>query len=76
MSGLNVLAEVVAWVEPVAGGWRYLFSRGFRARIHESWRHESIGYIMWDVFWGILGIAASLTIGYFVVARVWRVAAL
>jgi hypothetical protein len=31
---------------------------------------------MWDMFWGALGIAASMTIGYFVVAQVWRAAAL
>jgi hypothetical protein len=75
VSALDALAEVVAWIEPVAGGWRYLLSRDFRAQTHESWRHESIGYIVWDVFWGFLGIAASLTAGYFVIALMWRAAA-
>ena len=76
MSTLNALAEVVAWIEPIAGGWRYLLSRDFRARTHASWRHESIGYVIWDVVWGILGIAVSLTVGYFIVAAGWRAAAL
>ena len=74
MSGLNDLAEVAAWIEPVAGGWRYLLSSAFRARTHESWRHENLGYIIWDVLWGVLGIAASLTVIYFAVKLVVRIA--
>ena len=74
MSALNVLDEFVAWVEPVLNGWRYLFSSAFRARTHESWRHENIGYVIWDVFWGFLGIAVSLVVGYFVVTLAWQFA--
>ena len=69
---MNTLAEVAAWIEPVAGGWRYLFSSEFRARTHESWRHEKRGYIIWDVFWAALGVAVSVAILYFVVALAWR----
>ena len=71
---MNALAEVAAWIEPIAGGWRYLLSSDFRARTQESWRHESVGYVIWDVFWGMLGIAASLAVIYFAVALGWRAA--
>jgi len=74
MNALHLLDEFVAWVEPVANGWRYLFSAGFRARTHEAWRHEHIGYVIWDIFWGLLGIAVSLAIVYFAVMWAWQVA--
>jgi hypothetical protein len=63
----SVLSEVVAWIEPIGGGWRYILSSKFRARTHEGWRHEHVGYVVWDVFWGLAGIAVSLVIGYFVI---------
>ena len=74
MSVLSLLDEVVAWVEPVVNGWRYLLSAAFRARTHESWRHENIGYVIWDVFWGLLGITVSLVVGYFVFVLLLQVA--
>ena len=67
MNAPNVLSEVVSWIEPLGGGWRYILSPKFRARTHEGWRHERLGYVVWDVFWGLAGIALSLVIGYFVI---------
>jgi hypothetical protein len=69
------LAEVVAWIEPIGGGWRYILSPTFRARTHDAWRHEHIGYVIWDVFWGVAGVAASLAIVYFLVASAFGPAA-
>jgi len=74
MSIAGALGEVAAWVEPVVGGWRYLLSPAFRARTHETWRHEHIGYVVWDVLWGILGLALSLVVAYFFAALAWQVA--
>ena len=74
MSALNALADLAAWIEPVVGGWRYLLFSDFRARTRESWRHESVGYIIWDMFWGVLGIAAPLAVIYFAAALGWRAA--
>jgi hypothetical protein len=70
----SALAEIIAWVEPVVGGWRYLFSPTFRARTHQGWRHEHPGYVVWDVFWGMLGIALSLAAAYFLAPLAWRLA--
>ena len=67
MNAPNVLSEVVSWIEPIGGGWRYILSPKFRARTHDGWRHERLGYVVWDVFWGLAGIALSLVIGYFVI---------
>ena len=72
---MNALAEVAAWIEPVVAGWRYLLSSSFRARTHEAWRHESMGYIVWDVFLGVIGVALSLIVVYFAVVLGWRIAA-
>lgn len=72
MSIIGALAEVGAWVEPVVGGWRYLLSPAFRARTHEAWRHEHVGYVVCDVFWGMLGFALSLVVGYFFAALAWH----
>jgi hypothetical protein len=69
---VNALAEISAWIEPVVGGWRYLFSPAFRTRTHEAWRHEHVGYAIWDVFWGVLGIAASLVVAYLLVVLTWQ----
>jgi hypothetical protein len=70
----GVPAEVTAWIEPIAGGWRYLFSPTFRAQTHEAWRHEHIGYVVWDVFWGMLGLGLSLAVVYLLAALAWQVA--
>ena len=67
MSTPSVLSEVVSWIESIGGGWRYILSPTFRARIHEAWRHEHVGYVIWDVFWGLAGITLSLVAVYFVV---------
>jgi hypothetical protein len=65
MTSASFSAEIMSWVEPVAGGWRYIFSSQFRRRMHESWKHEHFGYIACDIFWGALGVAASLAVaGY------------
>jgi len=66
VSIVGAFGEVAAWVEPLVGAWRYLLSPAFRARTHEAWRHEHLGYVVWDVFWGMLGFALSLMVGYFV----------
>jgi hypothetical protein len=71
MSAAGALAEIAAWVEPIVGGWRYLLSPTFRARTHEAWRHERVGYVVWDILWGVLGLAASLAIAWFLVALTW-----
>ncbi len=71
MSAANLVAEITAWLEPIAGGWRFLFSPSFRARTREAWRHERIGYVIWDVFWGVLGILVSLATACFLVALTW-----
>jgi hypothetical protein len=70
VSAPSVLSEVVSWIEPIGGGWRYLLSRNFRGRTHEAWRHERIGYVIWDVFWGLAGIAVSLAVVYFIVTAI------
>lgn len=70
----SALTEIFAWVEPVVGGWRYLFSPTFRARTHQAWRHEHLGYVVWDVFWGMLGLALSLAAAYFLAVFAWRLA--
>jgi hypothetical protein len=70
----SALAEVTAWIEPIVGGWRYLLSPTFRAQTVEAWRQEHIGYIVWDVFWGILGLALSLAAAYVLAALAWQVA--
>ena len=31
-------------------GWRYLFSRKYRAHRHETWRSSSTLYVVWDIF--------------------------
>lgn len=69
MSGL---AEILDWVEPAAGGWRYIFSSAFRARTHDSWRDEHIGYVISDVFWGVLGIVVSLGVVSILAVLVWE----
>jgi len=74
MSLAGALAEITAWAEPVVGGWRYVFSPAFRARTHESWQHEHVGYAIWDAFWGLLGLVASLVAAYFLVALAWQLA--
>ena len=71
MSAASLVAEITAWLEPIAGGWRFLFSPSFRVRTRESWRHERIGYVIWDVFWGVLGILVSLATACFLVALTW-----
>ena len=68
----NFLSEITTLVEPVAGGWRYLFSSQFRARTREGWQHEHASYIVWDVFWGVLGIAVSLAVAGVLVSLAWR----
>jgi hypothetical protein len=70
----GVLAEVTAWIEPIVGGLRYLLSPTFRAQTHEAWRHEHTGYVVWDVFWGMLGLALSLAVVYRLAALAWQVA--
>ena len=72
MSAQSVLSEVVSWIEPIGGGWRYLLSAKFRARTHEAWRYEHLGYVIWDVFWGLAGITVSLAVIYFVVVAITK----
>jgi hypothetical protein len=67
----NLVEEITAWLEPIAGGWRFLFSPTFRAQTREAWRHEHTGYVFWDVFWGVLGILVSLATACFLVALTW-----
>ena len=74
MSALDALAEMAAWIEPIMGGWRYLLSPDFRARTHESWRHENTGYVIWEVFWGVLGITMSVGVACFAAVLIWRAA--
>ena len=71
MSAANLVAEITAWLEPIAGGWRFLFSPSFRARTREAWRHERIGFVIWEVFWGVAGILVSLAIACILVALAW-----
>jgi hypothetical protein len=68
------LAEILDWVEPAAGGWRYLFSPAYRARTHAAWRLESVAHVIWDVFWGALGVAVSLGVAYVFLAIAWDAA--
>jgi hypothetical protein len=72
MSVADALVEIASWVEPAVGGWRYLFSSKYRAQTHEGWRHESIGYVLWDVFWGALSIVVSIAIAAFVGFLLWE----
>lgn len=74
MSVADALAELATWAEPAAGGWRFLFSPKFRARTREGWRHESIGYVLWDVFWGVLGVVFSIAAAVFLGLLVWQIA--
>lgn len=63
----SLSAEIISWVEPVAGGWRYIVSSQFRRRMHEAWKHERVVYMAWDIFWGALGVVASLAVaGYLI----------
>jgi hypothetical protein len=68
------LAEILDWVEPAAGGWRYLFSSAFRARIHAAWRLEGVAHVFWDVFWGAIGVLVSLGVAYVLLALAWDAA--
>ena len=74
MSVADALVEIASWIEPAAGGWRYLFSSKFRAETREAWRHESIGYVLWDVFWGVLGIVVSIAVVAFLGSLIWQLA--
>jgi hypothetical protein len=66
----GALAEITAWAEPAAGGWRYLFSDSYRAQKHADWRHEHPGYVVLDLLGGIIGIGVSLAIAVFPVMAI------
>ena len=74
MSVADALVEIASWIEPAASGWRYLFSSKYRARTREGWRHESIGYVLHDVFWGVLGVVVSIALAVFLGFLVWQIA--
>jgi hypothetical protein len=71
MSAAGALAEVTAWVEPALAGWRYLFSPSYRVRKHHGWRHERVGYAIFDVVGGIVGVAVSLALVVTAVLLLW-----
>jgi hypothetical protein len=61
--------EVGSWIELAVGGWRYLFSSKYRTQMQERWRHESVGYVVWDVFWWTLGVVVSIGLVVLLFAR-------
>ena len=71
MSAAGALAEISAWVEPALAGWRYLLSPTYRARKHHDWRHERVGYAIFDVVVGIIGVAVSLALAVTVELLFW-----
>jgi hypothetical protein len=71
---MTLLAEILDWVELAAGGWRYLFSSAYRARTHAAWRLEGVAHVIWDVFWGALGVVVSIGVAYVFFEIAWDAA--
>ena len=71
MSAIGALAEITAWLEPALAGWRYLLSSNYRARKHHDWRHENVGYAIFDVVGGIVGIAVSVAVAGMAAWLIW-----
>jgi hypothetical protein len=71
MSAAGAFAEIAAWAEIILAGWRYLFSPTYRAQKHHDWHHEHVGYVIFDVFGGIVGVAFSVAVAFVAAALVW-----
>jgi len=74
MSATDFVSELAGWLEPAIAGWRCLFSPTYRARVHEQWRHESVGYAILDVVFGILGIVVSVGTVWLLAVLTWQFA--
>lgn len=62
--------ELVEWLEAAVAGWRYLFSRSFRTRTHERWRHAKRRRVAWEVICGLAGIGFTLLLIVVIVSLV------
>ena len=48
-----------------------MLSPTYRARKHHEWHHEHVGYVIFDVVGGFLGIAVSVAVAWIAAALVW-----
>ena len=71
MSAAGAFTEITAWAELVLAGWRYLLSPTYRARKHHEWHHEHVGYVIFDVVGGTIGIAVSVAVAWIAAVLVW-----
>jgi hypothetical protein len=71
MSAAGAFTEITAWAELVLAGWRYLLSPTYRARKHHEWHHEHVGYVIFDVVCGTIGIAVSVAVAWIAAVLVW-----
>lgn len=62
--------ELVEWLQAAVAGWRYLFSRAFRARTHERWRRANRWRVAWEVTCGLAGIGFTLLLIVLIVSLI------
>ena len=54
------VGELSEWFYGAFAGWRYVFSRSYRRRVHARWRDEAWVYVAVDIICGIVTCAFSL----------------
>lgn len=51
--------EAYEWIKAGTAGWRFLFSRRYRARILSEWGRENWYHVTFDIVCGVAGITAT-----------------
>ncbi len=52
-------------------GWRYLFSRDYRAGRHEIWRSSSTIYVIWDVLASLVVMTLECVLAFIVLRAIF-----
>ena len=66
----SAMTEFLYWLRGVLAGWRYLFSRSYRARTHARWQHRSPVYAVVEVICSAVACVALLLLLYFLIRLV------
>ena len=67
---VSALTEFLYWLRGLIAGWRYLFSRSYRARTHARWKHRSSVYAAIEIICAAFACATSLFLLYLLIGWV------
>jgi hypothetical protein len=65
---IGFAVEVTDWLSGAVAVWRYLFSHGYRRKIHARWRTEGAARAVLEVVCAVAGLAFTIAV---LAALVW-----